>query len=155
MTTTSQSRASHLSAESETYIVSSTQPQEEILKALQALEPSLRQKKLVVRLSGKQFIIARRQLVTNPFARSLFGVVNESSTGSVIDYTFSVRPAVKILFSLWFALMSVVLITGLSTIITNGLSGYRVELCLLAVTFLASALGFRQPLLVPEQKQRT
>lgn len=115
-------------------------PQERILSALTELS-SDPNSKFIVRVAGKQFIIARKRLVTNPFARSLFGVVLEGKHGAVVDYTFSIKPAVTVLFSLWFALMSVVLISGLAAIIFSGASNYRIELVVIAVTFLASALG--------------
>jgi len=117
--------------------------QNDILKALTELDPpdSRRADKLTVRVAGKQFIIAKKRFVPNPFARSLFGVVHETSTGAIVDYTFSVKPAVRVLFSLWFAMMTVVLLTGLSAIITSGISDYRLELVVLAVAFLASALS--------------
>lgn len=132
---------SNISTQSETFIVSCRMPQERILSALAEL-PAETKRKFIVRVAGKRFIIARKQLVTNPFARSLFGVVLEGKHGAVVDYTFAIKPAVIAIFSIWFALMSVVLITGLAAIMLSGASGYRIELVVLAVSFLASALGF-------------
>lgn len=141
MTAKTTAKAPPISAQSETFVVSCRMPQEQILSALAEL-PSEATRKFVVRVAGKRFVIARKQLVTNPFARSLFGVVLEGRHGSVVDYSFSIKPAVIVLFSIWFALMSVVLITGLAAIILSGASGYRIELVVLAVAFLASALSF-------------
>lgn len=131
-----------VSAVSETFVVPSSISQENILKALNELDRQAHS--ITVRVSGKQFIIAKRQRLINPFARALFGVVNQASHGSIVDYTFSVKPAVRILFSMWFALMCVVLITGISAVLTSGVSEFRLELVVLAVAFLLD-FGHRSP----------
>ncbi|MBX9667879.1 MAG: hypothetical protein K2X93_09690 [Candidatus Obscuribacterales bacterium] len=145
-----------VSAVSETFIISCNKNAEDVLRALgglsldEAFGKSL--SPFVVRVSGKQFIIARSARIPNPFARALFGVVNDASHGSVVDYSFSIKPAVRILFSLWFALMTVVFLTGVSAIMTSGITGYRLELVIVAMSFLASALAIVSVCLILSRK---
>lgn len=134
-----------VSAVSETFVIACNKNADDVLRALGGLglEAAFgdRRNSFIVRVSGKQFIIARSSRFPNPFARALFGVVNDASHGSIVDYSFSVKPAVRILFSMWFALMTVVFLTGVSAIMTGGITGYRVELVIVAMSFLASALA--------------
>lgn len=142
-----------VSAISETFVVSSEKEPGEILAGLYALgnEGSFAER-VTVRLSGNQFIIARQDLFPNPFARSIFGVVKEASTGSLIDYSFSVNPAVRIIFSMWFALMTIALITGIGAIMTSGINEFRLELVVLPVIFLSIALGMVSLCLIASRK---
>jgi hypothetical protein len=142
MKATTKGNTLHGSAEPETMLVSSARAPQEILDALAAPNSSESRLKFEINVTGKRFIIARKQLVRNPFSKSMFGVVNESQIGTAVDYTFSVKPAVKILFGIWFSLMSAVLLTGVGVIIYSGVSSYRVELVALALTFLAGASSF-------------
>ncbi len=155
MIPTTQLSTTRVSATSETFIVPSDKTQSDILKALLALDLSTerqRETRVTVRVSGKQFILARRDSFPNPFARSIFGVVNEASSGSLVDYNFSMKPAVRILFSMWFALMSVVLITGVTAIMTSGITEFRLELVALAVLFLGTASGIVALCLIASRK---
>ena len=154
--------AAGISAVSDTYYVSLQRNPNDILDAINAFDEQIccakegskrrRNHRLSVRVSGKQFVIVRRERIANPFARALFGVVNESSAGSVIAYTFSIRPAVRVLLSLWFGLMTVVLLTGISAIAISGFTGYRLELVILSVIFLGSALGLVSLCLIVSRK---
>lgn len=142
MTANTQAIAPPESATSETTLVSCHRPQQEILDSLAALYSSEAGAKFAISVTGKRFVIAPKHSLSNPFARSLFGVVNEERFGTVVYYTFSIKPAVKVIFGIWFALMSVVLLTGITAIIYSGVSDYRLELVTLALAFLAGASGF-------------
>ncbi len=142
-----------VSAVSETFVVSSKKTPSEILAELYALGTAGSfADRVTVRLSGSQFIIARRDLVPNPFARSIFGVVKDASSGSIIDYSFSVNPAVRIIFSMWFALMTVALITGIGAIMTSGINEFRLELVVLPIIFMSFALGMVALCLIASRK---
>lgn len=145
----SETSSPRVSAVSETFVVPSPKEQSEILAELQDLGMDER---VIVHTSGKHFIIANRGIVPNPFARSIFGVVNEASAGSVIDYDFSVNPAVRIIFSMWFALMAVAFITGLGAITHSGIHHFRLELIALPIVILTAALGIVALCLVASRK---
>lgn len=137
-----------LSAESETFMFNICVPPETVLDMISAAtqpqrtEPacpnwrnlSNRCNTLVV---GNKFQISPKSKV-NQFARRLHGAVYPTPRGSRVEYTLAASPKVRTIFALCFAFANVLLLAGLTTVIT---SGARARFELIAVPLLLMIIG--------------
>lgn len=137
-----------LSAESETFMFNICVPPETVLDMISAATqpertepacPNWRNlaKRCDTYVLGNKFQIAPKSKV-NQFARSLHGAVYPTPRGSRIEYTLAASPKVRTLFALCFAFVNVLLLVGLTTVITSGAHA-RFEL--IAVPLLLMVVG--------------
>jgi hypothetical protein len=89
---------------------------------------------------GNKFQISPKSKV-NQFARRLHGAVYPTPRGSRIEYTMATNPTVRTLFGICFAFVNVLLLVGLTSVITSG-GNARYELIAVPILLMVVGMSF-------------
>ena len=71
------------------------------------------------RIRENSFILRKMSKFKNGFARDLYGTAIASDHGSHIIYRFELHMAVRVMFTLWFILVTILLLAGLGSLFSG------------------------------------